>query len=354
MKSNYPSERLCEQLMEDFHEALFIMPSSILDGTEKFVNVNQIACKMLGYSRKQLLKLSLQNLFPPERIDDLLPILKMLKTEGRAIYKTVLLRKDGSKLPVEINSKIFQLERKSICLVMVRDITIVLSLKKKLGEKEDQLRSLSKLLLTVREEERSRISKELHDELGQNLAFLKMEVNSIKKGLPKLFPDLRIEFEKLLGHLQEIAENVRHISQDLQPRGLKELGFSSAARLLIQESCQHYGIKVGVDLDAVVDSLLPEAQFNLYRIIQESLTNIGKHAQAAEISVRIKEHDDQIFICIKDDGKGFDLRRAAVNKGLGLLTIKERACLMGGQLEIKSQRGKGTEIRLIIPLNKAD
>jgi len=184
--------------------------------------------------------------------------------------------------------------------------------------------------------------------------FLKMQVSLLQSRLPRVLGNLRIECGKLLNHLDKTAESVRRLSQDLNPRVLEEMGFSLALKILIEESCELYGIKsLVMDQDKVDDSLSAAAQLNLYRIFQESLTNIGKHAQATRISVKIKNQGDHIFIKIQDNGKGYDpLQAPSEKKGLGLSTISERARLIGGRSIIQSHPGKGTEIILTIPSRK--
>ncbi len=340
-----------KELLENIDDAVLICGSLNSSSAKRFVEINEAACEMLGYSREEFLRLSPGNIIDPERIGDLSAIMELLRTEGQALFKTVFIKKDGAKAQVEVNAKLSQYKGESICLAMVRDVTVVHLAEKALRESEQQLRLVTDRLIGVREEERGRISKELHDELGQNLIYLKMQVSQIQSRLPNSCSDLDGECEKLLAHLDETIDNVRRLSQDLKPVALEKLGFSLAVDLLIEESTESFGAKARVDLDVIDDVLLPEAQLNLYRIIQESLTNIGKHAHATEVSMAIKEQPGQIFIRIQDNGRGFDPHQTPGKVGLGLSAIQERARLIDAELKIQSQRGQGTEIILTIPLN---
>ena len=352
LKKMKDRESSYQQLLEDVNDAVFIKPSITFDDTEKYVEVNEVACEMLGYTKEEMLQLSPQAIIDPERLDDLLNLRETLKTEGHALFQTDLLKKDGSKIPVEINAHAFQFKGAPVCLALVRDISAALAAEKAFQDLEQQFRILAERLLEVQEEERGRLSKELHDDLGQNLMFLKMQVSSLQSRLPETLAHLRKECGKLLSHLDETAENVRRLCQDLNPQVLEKVGFSLALNFLIRESCELYGIKsLALDLDKIDDLLSATAQLNLYRIFQESLTNIGKHAQATEISVKVKKRDGQIFIRIQDNGKGYDpVQASSEMKGIGLSTLNERARLIGGQLIIQSRPGKGTEIILTIPL----
>jgi len=224
-------------------------------------------------------------------------------------------------------------------------------------ESEKHLRYLSSQLLTAQEKERRRVSRELHEELGQTLAFLKLRLRFIEKNLQKDQRDLREECENNLRYIDQVIENVRRLSSDLSPSILEDLGLSAALlRLINNLSKDSYKIKTSLQLMDIDHLFSQEAQIIIYRIFQEALTNIGKHAQATHLSIVISEQNGNVSFIVEDNGKGFDVKKAMMEenaeKGLGLTTMDERARMLGGFLEIWSEEGKGTRITLTIPVEK--
>jgi signal transduction histidine kinase len=234
------------------------------------------------------------------------------------------------------------------------------SLKKRedaLRESEQRLRSLSVQLMRAQEKERLRLSKELHDELGQALVFLKQRIRSFQRGLQEGQSSLYDECEETNDYIDEILENVRRLSRDLSPFILEDLGLSSALRWLIENFAQQYSSGASFDIDKVDHLFSKDAQRNLYRISQEALTNIGKHAEANHVSFTVKKNQSSVSFTIEDDGKGFDVSKIKAGnspqKGLGLDTMEERARMLGASLDISSKMGEGTRIALKIPIERA-
>ncbi len=154
-----------------------------------------------------------------------------------------------------------------------------------------------------------------------------------------------------------VIENVRRLSRDLSPSILQDLGLSSSLKYLIEETCRNNHMLHTVSMDEIDPLFSPEAKINIYRIFQESLTNIIRHAEASRIEVDIKREDDDLVIFrLKDDGKGFDMKRvhsrSLGERGLGLTAMHERALMSRGSLSISSQAGKGTRIHFSIPISQ--
>lgn len=222
-----------------------------------------------------------------------------------------------------------------------------------LRESEKQLRYISSSLLTAQETERRRVARELHDELGGALSVLKLRLSSIGKNLQEDQVKLREQCETDLKYIDDIIESVHRLSRDLSPSILQDFGLSAALHWLTNNFGKNYNIKVEFKITIDIDHLFSqEAQIGIYRILQEALTNIGKHAQAKNVSVVIKKHDDRISFVLEDDGRGFDVTQAvtkdATERGLGLATMDERARMLGGFLDLSSQ-GKGTRITFSVP-----
>ncbi|MDD2900870.1 MAG: PAS domain S-box protein [Syntrophales bacterium] len=225
---------------------------------------------------------------------------------------------------------------------------------KALVESEKKLRFLTKQLMNVQERERSRISAELHDELGQALMVLKMDVSSLQDKLRKEQDPLRKECSRLLSEIDHIIENVRRLCWDLGPYLMEGLGLTASLQSLIEETCKKHNLICTMKLDEIDQIFPPEIKTNIYRILQESLTNIVKHATASQVSGTISIERENLIMEVVDDGQGFQveelLARPGPDGGLGLTAMQERARQIGGELSISSQAGQGTVIKLTLPL----
>ena len=225
-----------------------------------------------------------------------------------------------------------------------------------LDKKEHLIGELSTVLLTAQEAERKRIAMELHDELGQALTALKFRVRIMERGLGADQGTIRNGCEELLGDLDQVIEEVRRLSLDLSPTVLEELGLTSALHWLISSFSQVSGIAVNSEI-ADSEHLFSRHQWiTIYRILQEALTNIGKHAQAGKVSVSLSHSGHEAVFSVEDDGKGFDPesapRKDGSLHGLGLATMSGRTQQMGGNFELWSEEGKGTRITVSIPVGK--
>jgi signal transduction histidine kinase len=217
-------------------------------------------------------------------------------------------------------------------------------------EINEQLRNLSAHLQNIREEERIHIAREMHDELGQLLTGFKMDVSWLRKRLAGN-SDLAL-LEKLEGMVtltDEAVRFVRRIAAELRPSILDDLGLIPALEWHNREFEKRYNIQVEFQ-SHVKDLKIPSGiATGLFRMYQESLTNVARHSEAKKVSAILDATDENIHLSITDDGKGFDIGRAE-QKTLGLLGMKERAIMIGGKLEIKSEPGRGTAILITIPL----
>jgi signal transduction histidine kinase len=225
-----------------------------------------------------------------------------------------------------------------------------------LRESEQQLRKLSSQLMTAQENERKRISRELHDELGQSLTIIKMRLRFIQENLMNDQTVLREECENSMLYINQVIENMRRLSQDLSPSILEDLGLAAALRCVIGNFTKNSTIQIAQDIADINDLLPQDSQIILYRILQEALTNISKHSVAVQASVVIRSHADRVSFSVEDNGKGFPIEqnaaRNATQKGLGLKSMSERVRMLGGSLNVWSQEGKGTRINFSIPIKR--
>jgi signal transduction histidine kinase len=226
-----------------------------------------------------------------------------------------------------------------------------------LKESERELRLLTVQLLSIQEQERRRVARELHDELGQALTVLKIHLVGIEEMLLPDQQNLKGSCEQMLAYIDTVIENVRRLSWDLCPSCLEDLGLSSSLGYLVDDICRNNNMKSSVTMDEIDHLFSPETQVNIYRIFQESLTNVVKHADASVVSVKVKREDGGVLFKIRDNGRGFNLKQAMSGKiskkNLGLTAMNERALMAQGSLHISSRKGRGTTITLSIPTDKS-
>jgi PAS domain S-box-containing protein len=217
-----------------------------------------------------------------------------------------------------------------------------------LKESEERLRLLANELINTQEMERGRLSRDLHDDFGQSLQVLLMQINAILKR-HALEPASRQQLENVVSYLLEVTNRVRRFSHDLSPPSLEQLGPTEALRELFEEFQEyHDNLIISADLDEVKDILPLEAGITIYRVAQEFLTNAHKHANATQVAVAMKVLPDKVTISLDDNGLGFDREevksRPKDKRGLGLSSIEERLKMLGSQFSLTSRPGEGTSL----------
>ncbi len=210
------------------------------------------------------------------------------------------------------------------------------------------LRRLSGNMVDAREEERRRIARELHDELGQRLSALKLDLTDLEQELHGRSSQMRLA--SMLEMLDETVASVRRIASDLRPLMLDDLGLTAAIGWLASESARRMGIKIEVHLDEGQPLLNPRASTALYRMVQEALTNVARHAQATSVLIELHAQDGEMTLTVQDNGIGFPPIAARKEDSCGLLGMRERALLLGGQVRVENPLGGGGRITVRLPL----
>ncbi len=215
---------------------------------------------------------------------------------------------------------------------------------------ERELRELSAYLQTVREAERTRISRELHDELGQSLTALRLGLNFLETCRPAAEDPA---WRQHVGRLKDIAdstvESVQRIAADLRPPVLDELGLGSAIEWLAESFAERTGLRCALQLPQRERDFGPEISTGVFRIVQEALTNARRHGNATAVSVSLDERAGMLHVVVADNGCGFDASQATP-RGLGLLGMRERALMLGGRLTVCNQEAGGTRVEAQIPI----
>jgi PAS domain S-box-containing protein len=236
--------------------------------------------------------------------------------------------------------------------VILRDITLRKQAEDALRRSQQELRDLSARVLEAREEEKAHIARELHDELGQLLTALKMDLAWLRERLPAGEPDLAAKADGMGAMLDQTVASTRRISADLRPLMLDDLGLADAASWLVDDFAKRSGVACRASI-AAEDALqgLPKAVSTaVYRAIQESLTNIARHAGASNAWVVLRVEAASLHVEVEDDGRGIAPEDLAKARSLGLKGMRERVAYVGGSLEISRAPRGGTRLRLAVPL----
>lgn len=209
------------------------------------------------------------------------------------------------------------------------------------------VQGLSRRLWAVLEEERRRIARELHDEAGQTMTALKLLLDRAAHSEPDESRKLICEAKTLCS---SVLEELRRISLDLRPGGLDELGLRPSLEALVDRFGRTAGVQARLDAPETMPCVEPDAQAAIYRFVQEALTNVTRHARAKNVDVRMLAAPKRMYVEAQDDGVGFVPAQAFGGPGLGLIGMKERSRMLGGRLVVDSAPGRGTRIRLELPL----
>lgn len=222
-----------------------------------------------------------------------------------------------------------------------------------LKESHEQLRALSVYLQSVREEERTRISREVHDELGQALTSCKLDLSWIAGRLPRECRPLLEKTRALISHIDATIQTVRRISSELRPGVLDHLGLVAALEWQANEFQNRTGIKCDVQTNLRDAPLDQNLSTTFFRIFQETLTNVIRHAGATQVTVDLKESDGRITLQVRDNGRGISRNEITNTRSMGLLGMRERAALLGGIFKIgRLREGKGTRVKVSIPIQR--
>ena len=260
------------------------------------------------------------------------------------------LRTNGEEFPVEASISRAATGKQMLLTVILRDITDRKRAQTALEESNRKLYELYGAMHDVREAERMRIARELHDELAQWLTALKMDVAWLSGRLPRTEQLLIDKAERMKHLVDTMVGSVRRIASDLRPAMLDDLGLTPAVEHLVHEFSQRTGIVVTLDLDAGTTDFKDPLVTAVYRMVQEALTNVARHSQATTVRVSVDAAGERLKVAVEDDGKGIDADALNKEKSYGLLGIRERARTLGGKAGIRRGAPRGTVVEIDIPL----
>jgi len=323
----------------------------------KVIEWNSSAEQIFGYSKEEALGKHPYKLIVPKeirgQIDDIFNHLLTQTGGSRSINENVT--KDGKRILCDwYNVAITDLDGKVTGVAsLVDDITEQKKTERKLKESRNQLRSLAERLQLIREEERATVAREIHDDLGQTLTALKMDISWMKKNSGMTDEMRASKLDVMLGLTDSTIQTVKRIATELRPGILDDLGLVSAIEWQTKEFQNRSGIKCNFEI--FVDEFIVEDDISIavFRIFQESLTNIARHSQATKVTVTIMREDDFLLVEISDNGVGISEEQISSSKSLGLIGMSERVSVFRGKLTISRAAEGGTAVRVYIPIEKA-
>lgn len=311
--------------------------------------------KILGYTSDELMAWRPDARMGAEEYEKLLIyISQIIDQQEVENFEVPMARKDGTEITIEWTAAPIYFGKKLTGIQLVgRDITTRKKAEAALQKSHEQLRNFSKHLESAREQERTTIAREVHDDLGQLLTAIKFDLAWMKRHLPET--DIEKLLEKVdatMGLVNESLKSVKHISSRLRPEILSDLGLEAAMDWYLEEFQNRTAIECGSRIQQQTfsgDRICDELCVSIFRIFQEALTNIAKHSQASKIFVKLDQSDGWIDFQIIDDGVGIDQSAINESQSFGLLGIRERVKAFGGHMELSGESGEGTALSIKLP-----
>jgi len=346
-------QRIVDRL--DPHEGRYRMlfessplPMWVVDARSlRYLAVNDAAVRLYGYSREEFLDMT---------VDDLRPrgaggaFSESLRREAGSVSRGLFhhARKGGEPVDVETVGHLVRWRGREARLVLINDVT-------ERQRIQTRLRALSQRLLEVQEDERRSLARDLHDDIGQALTALKIQLEALAQageGVP------RKRVEDCVETTRHTLERVRQLSLHLRPLQLDDLGLVAALRSHLDRQAGLGGLTPHFDAGEAPPQLAPEIETACFRVAQEAINNVLRHARARNLWVRLFTAGARVALSVRDDGVGFDpeaaRRRAAAGGSLGLAGMEERVAIAGGSIELRSAPGQGTVLLATFPLGSAD
>ena len=324
-----------------------------------FIRINHKFCDIVGYSHDEMQNLSFQDITHPDDLENDLNLVQQLLDGRKDSYSLEkrYLHKDSSIVWINLSVKIVRKDDGTPrwFVSVVEDISERKVAEHKAIEHQQRLKLLTSQLTLAEEQERRRIAAELHDEVGQTLAFSQMQLAAVVREQDDA--TLKEQLDQISDTLLKTTRETRNLIFELSSPTMHELGLSTAISEWFEEKLHNsHGIKLSL-YDMLVGDELDEEQYTiLFRNIREVLTNVIKHARASEVQVSLEHVDDDVRITVKDDGVGFDpeqvAKQANAEGGFGIFSIEERMTNLGGKLEIEARPHQGCSVIMTIPINQ--
>jgi len=323
---------------------------ALLDMQGRFLSANSALCDILGYSEEELREMRCEELLDSFNQGKSAGLLRSFDKGHETSWQTerTLSRKDRSLLPARIWISLMKRSplEESRSLVMIEDISEQKEAERELDRRTVEVELLASQLIQSQEEERKRLARELHDDIGQRLSLVASEVAlmaSQRSDAAFIAPD---RLDNLRDDLDGLCSDIHGMSHDLHSYKLQHLGLKSALKDLCRRLSQP-NFRIHLDVGDMGEPASKDVSLCLYRVVQEALHNCARHAQARSVRVVVKQERSRIVLSVEDDGHGFDAGRV---RGLGLVGMEERVTHLGGAFEVQSRPGGGTRVAAELPL----
>ena len=316
----------------------------------RITRVNEAMLRQYGATHDQMIGLTPGQLFAHDR------------TEGRRVWRETF--EQGRLQTVTRERKLdgtpIVIEGDYLCIYddegritghfgVQRDVTEEVTRQETLERSEQQLRDLAERLETIREDERTRISREIHDELGQALTALKLDVAWVRNRLPRGNGPVTERTDAILARVDETMATVRRIATELRPSILDKMGLAAAIEWQAEEFARRTGMEVTITVALDTVSLNDSRTTPIFRILQEALTNVSRHSTATKVTIECSAGEDGVDLVVADNGLGITPQQLDSSRSLGLIGLRERARAFGGSIEMDGQPGIGTRVVARIP-----
>jgi PAS domain S-box-containing protein len=340
-----------------FRQAVDAAPTGMLmvSDSGEMVLVNAQLARMFDYPASELIGRTVELLLPVRYRNRHIDLRNNYFQEaaarsmgrGRELFGR---RKDGSEFPVEVGLSPIRTEAGQFVLASIIDIGDRKATETRLRESREELRQLAAQMLGAQEAERRLIARELHDDLGQDLALLAVELDLYQQRVSAPSSEAAGRLETMSSRVKQLSSAVHDLSHQLHPMKLEQLGLEAAIRGFCHDLSRSHHLEIEFESCPLPVKPTAEAAICLYRIVQEALRNVVKHSCAARAQVHLSADGAELSLVVTDDGRGFDAEEVAGRGGLGLVSMRERLRLVEGELTIVSQPGSGTRIEARVPL----
>jgi PAS domain S-box-containing protein len=356
--SRKEAERTLRESEERFRKIFDAGPAgvAIVDPEGRILRANSALCRMLGYEEAELLDRFAPDFSHPEERDSTIQMVRALAAGDVSLSRREkrYVTKKGETVWADVAASVVRDDRGQALygVAVLRDISQQKKAEEQLRASEERMRQLAAYVVEAREQERTRISRELHDELGQTLSSLRMRLEDLAADCDRsnaCHAEIGRAIARVAEHLQSSIESVKRICAQLRPGVLDHFGLGAAIEWQAREFETSTGIQCVIREMPEKLAITAEQSTAVFRVLQEILTNVARHSGTTRACVRLRSGAKWLTLSVRDNGAG--IRKAQVNdpRSLGVLGMQERARLLGGSIEFKGVRGKGTTVTLRLP-----
>jgi PAS domain S-box-containing protein len=335
-------------LVENAHDAVLILAT---DGT--VLEVNQRMRELYRFSPHEIAGLSLEDLAMDRSQVRRLLQETLAKGSCRGV-EMVHFRNDANEMVVEVNASLVRYRERQAILTINRDVTERNRSEQALKQSEEQLRRLAGHLESAREQERVAVARAIHDELGQQLTALKLDLSWTRKHLPESAAKLVEKIGSMVNLVDRAIETVQRVALGLRPSLLDTLGLAAAMEWLVEDLAERSGIEINLEIEPAEPELDERMTVTLFRVLQESLNNVIRHASASQVTVSLLCSDGEAELRVRDDGIGISAEQVEAADSIGIIGMQERARALGGEIKIQGYPDIGTNVTICIPVAQGE